>query len=131
MLRLLCASLLLVITLVEQASAATALQTDYYQGLALLRTRELFLHTLPQWALGVNIVAATILFFVWRSQRNVPQFNWLLGACLTGNVTNLSALYPESLHPLLIDTLYSVWLYCLTRILYTHPTATMQRWLNT
>lgn len=114
----------------EHAFAATALQTDYYKALVQLRTHELFFLTLPLWALGVNLVAATTLFFVWRKQRNVPQFNWLLGACLTGNVTNLSILYPALLHPLLIDSLLSAWLYCLTRILLTHPTPSQQGWLS-
>ena len=124
------ASLVWLATLAEHAVAATALQADYYQELTLLRERELFLQTLPQWALGVNLVAAIILYFVWRQQRHVPQFNWLLGACLTGNVTNLNVLYPELLPPLLIDTLLSAWLYCLTRILVSHYTVTLQRLLS-
>lgn len=130
MLRLCTTSLLLLTSLTEQVLAATATQKNYYQELALQRTHELYLHTVPQWALGVNLVAATILFFVWRSQRNVPQFNWLLGACLAGNVTNLGVLFPNLLHPLAIDILLSTWLYCLTRILFTHPTASLQRWLS-
>ena len=130
MLRLRAVSLMFLLTLAEHGRAATALQTDYYKELALLRTHELFFQTLPQWALGVNLIAATILYFVWRNQRNVPQFNWLVGACLTGNVSNLSVLYPQLLHPLLIDSLLSAWLYCLTRILFSHPTASQQRWLS-
>ena len=130
MLRLRSAIALFFITLAPLARAATSTQIDYYQELALMRTQELYLHSLPQWALGVNLVAATILFFVWRSQRNVPQFNWLLGACLTGNVNNISVLFPDLLHPLFVDILLSAWLYCLTRILFTHPSFSLQRWLN-
>lgn len=131
MLGLRAVNLVVLLSIVEHARAATTIQADYYQGLALLRTHELFFQTLPQWTLGINLVTATILYFMWRSQRNVPQLNWLLGACLTGNVTNLSTLYPEILHPLLIDTLLSAWLYCLTRILFTHPNAPQQRCLST
>jgi|GEM_PF-2521158 len=55
MLGLRAASSILLLALVEHALAATALQASYYQDLALLRTRELFFETLPQWALGVNL----------------------------------------------------------------------------
>ena len=130
MLRLRAASVALLLSFAELARAATPLQTDYYQKIALARTHEFFFQGLPQWALGVNLIAAAILYFVWRSQRNVPQFNWLLGACLTSNVSNLNALYPGLLHPIVTDSLLSIWLYCLARILFTHLTATQQRWLS-
>jgi len=114
----------------EQAYAASALQTAYYHELTQQRTRELLLQALPQWALGVNIIAATTLYFVWRSQRDIPHFNWLLGACLTGNVVNITLLYPDLLPAVLIDSLLCAWMYCLTRILFTHPTFIQQRWFT-
>ncbi len=124
------ASVALLLPFAELASAATPLQEEYYQQLSLARTHEFFFQSLPQWAMWVNLIAAAILYLVWQSQRNVPQFNWLLGASLTANASNLSALYPESLPPLFIDCLLSTWLYCLTRILFTHLTSTQQRWLS-
>ena len=130
MLRLVAALVVLSLCIAQRTQAATAVQTDYYKELALLRTHDLFFQTLPQWALGVNLVAAATLYFVWRSQRNVPQFNWLLGACLAGNVTNLNLLYPTLLHPVMVDVLLSAWLYFLTRILFTNVTATRQRLLG-
>lgn len=131
MFRLRAVSLLFLLVATQCASAASALQRTYYENLALIRTRELLYQTVPQWALGVNLIAAVTLYFVWRSQRNVPHFNWLLGACLSGNVINLTTLFPNFLHPLLVDLLLSAWLYCLLRILFTHPTEALQRWLTT
>ena len=130
MLRLRMAGLVLLLPFAELASAVTALQADYYQQLSLARTQEFFFQSLPQWAMWVNLIAAAILYLLWRSQRNVPQFNWLLGACLTANASNLSALYPETLPPLFLDSLLSAWLYCLTRILFTRLTSAQQRWLS-
>lgn len=130
MLRLRAVCLLLSLTLSQHIRAATPLHADYYQEMALRSSRELFFQALPQWALVVNLVAATILYFVWRSQRNIPQVSYLVGACLVGNVTNLSSLYPEWLNPLFADTLLSTWLYCLARLLFSQPSATQQRWLG-
>lgn len=116
--------------LAANALAATSLQTDYYESLALQRTREILFETFPQWALGVNLVAAAILFFVWKSQRKVSHFDCLVGACLTGNVVNLNALYPALFPALVVDLLLSVWLYFLLRILFNTLSTSEQRWLT-
>ncbi len=112
-----------------QAIAATPEQTVYYQELELLRTRALLFEALPMWAFALNVFAAAILFFVWRSQRDVPYFNWLLGACLTGNIVIIKTLYPSVISTLFFDTFLSAWLYCLIRILIPYPDQRLQSFM--
>lgn len=106
------------------------LTADYYAQQRISQQRELLFYSLPLWATVLNIVAAVILLIVWRRQRSVAQFNWLIGISLTGNGYFLDTLGGGMIDAVLIDSLVAAWLYFLSRILYNYPSAIMQRWLS-
>lgn len=107
-----------------------ALFNDYHAQLRLLEQRALIFHSLPQWALVLNLVAALTLLALRRVQAEIPHYPWLLGASITGNGYFLEALGLAPPDSLLVDALVLAWLYCLFRILYPKPAAKSQRSLT-
>ncbi|MES3007938.1 MAG: ATP-binding protein [Pseudomonadota bacterium] len=106
------------------------LTSAYYEQLLLERQRELLFNALPLWATVLNLVAALILFAVWRRHRNISHFDWLIGVSLTGIGYSLNGPYAGLLAPFVGDTLLAAWLYFLSRVLYNYPSPVGQRWLG-
>ncbi len=106
------------------------LTSAYYEQLRLEQQRDLLFNALPLWATVLNLVAALILFAVWRRHRNISQFDWLIGVSLTGIGYALNGVWSGLLAPFVGDTLLAAWLYFLSRLLYNYPSPTGQRWLG-
>lgn len=106
-----------------------AMSADYEQ-LRLEQQRDLLFNALPLWATVLNLVAALILFAVWRRHRNISQFDWLIGVSLTGIGYTLNGPWSGLLAPFVGDTLLAAWLYFLSRLLYNYPSPLGQRWLG-
>lgn len=106
-------------------------QVDYYQLLRTAQEGDLLFHSFPLWAVVLNLVAALILFALWLKQRSVSQFNWLIGASLTGSGYVLDNLSHGAFDPFVSDMLVIAWFYFLSRILYNYPVGTLRRWLGT
>lgn len=103
--------------------------SEHYSQMQLLEQRQLLFHDLPQWALVLNLVAASTLLALWRVRADIPHYFWLLGASLCGNGWFLPALGLAHA-ALLPDVLVAAWFYCLARILYPRLPDPAQRALS-
>lgn len=106
------------------------LTSAYYEQLRVEQQRDLLFNALPLWATVLNLVAALILFAMWRRHRNISQFDWLIGVSLTGIGYTLNGAWSGVLEPFVGDTLLAAWLYFLSRLLYSYPSPREQRWLG-
>ncbi|MDP1932961.1 MAG: ATP-binding protein [Gammaproteobacteria bacterium] len=114
----------------QDVSEWLRLTSDYYNQQRIEQQRELIFFALPVWAMVLNLVAAVILLVVWRRQRSVAQFYWLIGISLTGNGYFLHSLSGGLIDSVVTDSLTAAWLYFLSRILYNYPTPALQRVLG-
>lgn len=116
-------------SLCTAATSALERQT-YFDAQQWQRNADLLFQALPTWSITVNLLAATILFAVWRQQRGLTHFTWLFGASLLGNAWTLPMVVPAPLPALALQAGLLGWFYCLVRILTPEPNAAEQRALR-
>lgn len=112
------------------AATVTLERQAYFKEQQWQRNADLLFQSLPVWSITVNLIAATILFAVWRQQRGFTHFSWLFGASLLGTVWTLPMLFPALFPALAVQAGVLAWMYCLVRILIPQPNSAEKKALG-